>query len=135
MNIQVRYQSMTGNTKKVAVAISKAVGVEAKSIKEPVSEGADILFLGGGVYGGVISPELKEFIKNLDSVKIKKIAVFFTSAGGSNIYEEIKKLIDEKNIKTADKYFNCFGNFFIVHFLSPTKEELLKAAEFAKSLI
>ena len=35
MNIAVRYYSRGGNTKKIAEAIAKAVGVEAKTVSEP----------------------------------------------------------------------------------------------------
>ncbi len=37
MNIQVRYYSRTGNTKKIADAIAKEAGVKAKTIDAPVN--------------------------------------------------------------------------------------------------
>ena len=46
MNIQVRFLSKSGNTKKVADAISKEVGVPAESIAKGISGSTDILFLG-----------------------------------------------------------------------------------------
>ena len=45
MKIAVRYYTKTGNTKKLAMAIAEAVGVEAKPISVPVDEPVDILFL------------------------------------------------------------------------------------------
>lgn len=44
MNIEVRYDSKSGNTKKIANAIAKQVGVSAKSIHEPLQGKVDILF-------------------------------------------------------------------------------------------
>ncbi len=38
MKIEVRYFTRSGNTKKLAEAIAKAVGVEAKTVNEPLSK-------------------------------------------------------------------------------------------------
>ena len=46
MNIAVRYYTKTGNTQRLAEAIGKAIGVEALPISVPLTEKADILFLG-----------------------------------------------------------------------------------------
>ena len=50
MKIAVRYYTKTGNTKKLAEAVAKAVGAEALPISVPVDEPADILFLGNSYY-------------------------------------------------------------------------------------
>ena len=42
MNYAVRYYTKTGNTKKLADAVAKAVGVEALPISSPVDEKVDI---------------------------------------------------------------------------------------------
>jgi len=44
MKIVIRYYTKTGNTKKLAEAISSAIGVEAKTVDEPLTEDVDILF-------------------------------------------------------------------------------------------
>ena len=46
MKIAVRYYTKTGNTRRLAEAVAEAVGAEALPISEPVTEKADILFLG-----------------------------------------------------------------------------------------
>ena len=46
MKIAVRYYTKTGHTRKVAEAIAEAVGVKALPISEPLTEPADVLFLG-----------------------------------------------------------------------------------------
>ena len=42
MKIAVRYYSRSGNTRKLAEAIAKAVNVEAKTTDEPLDEDVDI---------------------------------------------------------------------------------------------
>ena len=61
MKIAVRYYTKTGNTKKLAMAIAEAVGVEAKPISVPVDEPVDILFLGNSYYAFSIDPEVNLF--------------------------------------------------------------------------
>ena len=46
MKIAVRYYTKTGNTKRLAEAVAKAVGVEALPISTPITEPVDVLFLG-----------------------------------------------------------------------------------------
>ena len=55
MKIAVRYYTKTGNTKRLAEAIAKAVGVEALPVTAPVAESVDILFLGNSYYAFSIS--------------------------------------------------------------------------------
>ena len=65
MKIAVRYYSRGGNTKKIAEAISEAVGVEAKTVSEPLTEDVDILFLGSAPYAFNVDDEVKKFIGNI----------------------------------------------------------------------
>ncbi len=66
MKIAIRYYTKTGNTKKLAEAISSAIGVEAKTVDEPLTEDVDILFLGSAVYAaGIVEPP--HFIEDGDS--------------------------------------------------------------------
>ncbi len=80
MTATVRYYTRSGNTKKVADAIAKAVGCEDKEIPAPVEEPVDILFLGASVYWGGIASEVKDYIQSLDKSMIGKVVVFSTSA-------------------------------------------------------
>lgn len=80
MKIAVRFYSRSGNTQKVAEAIAKAVGTEAKKTDVSVNEPVDLLFLGGSVYWGGIDKNLRAFIESLDPAKVKCVATFGTSA-------------------------------------------------------
>ena len=44
MKVAIRYYTRGGNTKKLADAIAEAIGVEAKTTAEPLTEDVDILF-------------------------------------------------------------------------------------------
>ena len=79
MKIAVRYYSRGGNTKKVAEAIAKAVGVEAKTVSEPLTEDVDILFLGSSPYAFDVDDEVKKFISGIN-VSVGKAVNFSTSA-------------------------------------------------------
>ena len=72
MKIAVRYYTKTGNTKRLAEAIAKAVGVEALPITAPVTESVDILFLGNSYYAFTIDPEVRRFVESLSKEKVGK---------------------------------------------------------------
>lgn len=80
MKIAIRYYTKTGNTKRLAEAIGKAVGVDAQPISTPVPEPVDILFLGNSYYAFTIDPEVRNFILSLDKGKIGKIVNFGSAA-------------------------------------------------------
>jgi flavodoxin len=135
MNIAVRYFTRSGNTKKLADAIGAAVGSPALPITSPLTESADLLFLGGSVYGFGIDDALKHFIGQLSSDRVKEAAVFSTAAIVTSAYPHIKKLLDEKGIPVAEKEFHCRGKFTVMHRDRPNEKDLADAAAFAESLI
>lgn len=62
MKVAVRYYTKTGNTKRLAEAVAKAIGAEALPISTPVMEPVDILFLGNSYYAFSIDPEVRIFV-------------------------------------------------------------------------
>jgi flavodoxin len=134
MNIKVRYFSKSGNTKKVAEAISEELGVSAEPISKGISGDTDILFLGGAVYWAGVDNELKKFILNLDN-SVKKVAIFSTASIVKSAYPEIKKLLEARNIKVFDAEFHCRGEFLKLHKERPNAEDLKLAREFARKII
>ena len=133
MNIQIRYLSRTGNTKKIALAISEAAGVEAKTVKDPV-QAADILFLGGAIYASKADKRLMEFAGGLDD-RIKKVAIFSTSAGDASVYDEISQRLREKNISVCEDNFHCKGRFLFWLRGVPNRHDLDEAKKFAARII
>ncbi len=123
MNVEVRYLSKSGNTKKIAEAIAKEVGCEALSIEEPITTETHILFLGVAVYWAGIDPKMKEFIRSLDE-KVKKVVVFSTASIIPSAYPQMKKLLQESNISVDEREFHCPGKFKIIHASRPNIDDL-----------
>lgn len=135
MNIAVRYFSRGGNTKKVAEAIAKAAGVDAKDCSHTVNEPVDLLFLGGSVYWGGVDKELKAFIANLDPAKVKCVATFGTSALVKEPDKETQKLVIGRNIPISRHSFHCRGAFTAMHKGHPDSSDLKQAATFALNVL
>lgn len=135
MNIAVRYFSRGGNTKKVAEAIAKAVGADAKDCSHAMNEPVDLLFLGGSVYGFGLDDSIKNYIAQLDANKVKAVALFGTSAIIKTGNQEMAKLLKEKGIRTLDKDFHCSGAFTVMHRGRPNAKDLEQAAAYARSVI
>lgn len=77
MKARVVYYSATGNTRKVAESIARAVGVTAESIGTETAPGeADVLFIGAAVYATHnhgLHPVVKRFIAGLDAGRSSKL--------------------------------------------------------------
>ncbi|GHU59086.1 hypothetical protein FACS1894133_5090 [Clostridia bacterium] len=132
MNIEVRYLSKSGNTEKIAKAIAATVGVTPLPITEPLTGGADILFLGGALYGFGVADEMKSFIQTLDNVR--KVAVFSTTAVARSAYPQIRRLLTERGIVVMENEFHCRGGFKFLHKGRPNGSDLKLAREFARAV-
>ncbi len=133
MKIAVRYYSRTGNTKKLAEAIAKAVHAEAKTTDEPLSEDVDILFLGSSVYANGVDGAIKRFIQNLN-VNVGKVVNFSTAALVKSTYKQVDKLLAEKHVPLAQEEFYCRGSFAMLHRGRPNEEDLKAAMNFAAAI-
>ena len=134
MKTAIRYYTRGGNTKKLADAISEAVGVKAKTTAVPLSENVDILFLGSSVYALGIDEEVEKFIDGI-SVKVGKVVNFSTAALVKSTYKQVAKLLEKKNIPFAKEDFACRGSFSVMHKGKPDPNDCKAAAEFAKKII
>ena len=134
MKIAIRYYTKTGNTKKLAEAISQVVNVEAKTVAEPLTEDVDILFLGSAVYAAGIDGKIKEFIKNID-VNVGEVVNFSSAALIESTYGQVKKEVEAKGIKMSENEFHCRGAFKFVHRGRPNEKDLKNVQEFAKGII
>lgn len=118
MNIAIRYYSRGGNTKKLADAIAKVVGVDAKDCSVPINEPVDLLFLGGSVYWGGIDKNLKQFIAQLKPENVKCVATFGTSALKKEPDRETEKLVESKENIQDVSHTNYEFSKFIKRFTS-----------------
>ena len=134
MKIAIRYYTRGGNTKKLADAISEAVGVEAKTTAEPLSEDVDILFLGSSVYAFGVDDEVERFIDGID-VRVGEVVNFSTAALVKSTYKQVAKLLAKKNIPFSKEEFACRGSFGAIHKNKPDPSDRKAAAEFAKKII
>lgn len=132
MTYAVRYYTKTGNTKKLAEAVAKELGVEALPISEPVKEKVDLLFLGNSYYAFTIDPEVKAFVNSLDKEKVGKIVNFGSAAMLNSTYKKVKAEADKVGIPMDEKEFHCKGEFKGVHKGRPNADDLKAAAEFAR---
>lgn len=135
MKIAVRYYTKTGNTKKLAEAIGKALGVEALPISTPVTEPVDLLFLGNSYYAFSIDPEVRNFIRGLDKNKVGKIVNFGSAAMLNSTYKKVKAEAVKVGIQMDEREFHCRGEFKGIHKGKPDESDLKAAAEFAKKIV
>ena len=135
MKIAVRYYTKTGNTKRLAEAVAKAVGTEAQPISVPVTEPVDILFLGNSYYAFSIDPEVRSFIRGLDKSKIGRIVNFGSAAMLNSTYKKVKAEADKAGIPMDEREFHCKGEFKGVHKGKPDESDLKSVAEFAKKIV
>ena len=134
MKIAVRYYSRGGNTKKIAEAIAEAVGVEAKTVSEPLAEDVDLLFLGSAPYAFDVDDEVKKFIGGIQ-VSVGKVVNFSTSAAVKSTRKYVETLLAEKKIPVAKEEFSCRGSFAMLHKGRPNEADQKAAADFAKKIL
>ena len=134
MKIAVRYYTKTGNTKRLAEELAKAVGTEALPISIPIDEPVDILFLGNSYYAFTIDPEIRQFVASLDPEKVGKIVNFGSAAILNSTYKKVKAVADKAGIAMFDKEFHCKGEFKGLHKGRPNDDDLRAAVEFARKV-
>ena len=134
MKTAIRYYTRSGNTKKLADAISAAIGAEARTTAEPLTEDVDILFLGSSVYAYGVDDEVKKFIDGIN-VKVGKVVNFSTAALIKSTYKQVAKLLAEKHISFAEEEFHCRGSFAMMHKGRPNADDCNAAADFARKIV
>ena len=134
MKVAVRYYTKTGNTKRLAEAVARAVNTDAQPISVPVEESVDILFLGNSYYAFSIDPEVRDFVRSLDKNKVKRIVNFGSAAMLNSTWKKVKAEADKAGIPMDEREFHCKGEFKGIHKGRPNDEDLKAAAEFAKGI-
>lgn len=134
MNIAVRYYTRSGNTETLARVIEDAVGTKSEPVTVPLSEKADILFLGCSYYAFDVDEAVKSFIFD-NKQNIGKIVCFGTSAMMKSTHKPMKKVCDAVGVQLSDQEFHCRGSFGPMHKGHPDEQDLTNAAAFAKMVI
>lgn len=134
MNIAVRFYTRSGNTQKLASAVAKAVSSEAADINSPLTQKADVLFLGCSYYAFDVDQAVKDFIiMNKDN--IGKIVCFGTSAIMKSMKRPVKKVADSVGVTVADEEFHCRGQFGKLYKGRPNTKDLESISDFTKKII
>lgn len=132
MKIAIRYftKSKKGNTKKLADAVSKALGISALDVSSDLNEKVDWLFLINAMYAANIDREVSAFLaRNKD--KIGEIVNMNTSASGSSTIKAVKKAAEPLSIPVSEKEFHCAASWIFINKGLPTEEDLDRAGAFA----
>ena len=134
MNIAVRYYTRSGNTETLARVIEDALGTKAEPVTVPLSEKADILFLGCSYYAFDVDEAVKTFLFD-NKENIGKVVCFGTSAMMKSTRKPIKRITDAAGIVLVEEEFHCRGSFSPMHKGHPDKQDLTNAAAFAKMVV
>ncbi|MFA5657757.1 MAG: flavodoxin domain-containing protein [Oscillospiraceae bacterium] len=132
MNYSVVYATMTGHSRKLANSIADALSVSAENVKnKPEIINTDILFIVSGIYGGVVLPELLNFVECLSSEEVKRACLVLSSCGGDFSKANVKDALQKKGIEVIEEEYKCVGGFLVVKIGHPNKKEISTAVEFA----
>jgi len=145
----VIYCSKTGNTEKVAKAISKGLGGNADTVKLDLSpEGLlkdfsssftldlspyELVFFGGWVMVMRVHPFLYAYIKGCKNLAGKKVAGFLTGGAGfsrEHAHDDLKELLDSRGAHLTD-----FSYTPTLLGLTLTRKKLKAAEAFARQIM
>ncbi len=129
MKYAIRYYSKSGNTEKLANAISEVLDVPAYDISHELTEDVDVLFFGSGVYGCALDPAVVKYISNI-GVNVGEFVNFSTSGMMTSNYYLIKNVINTTNISLSDCEFHCPGSFVGLNANRPNEEDIVNVKKF-----
>jgi|LFRM01.2.fsa_nt_gb flavodoxin len=132
MNIQAVYHTRTGHSRKIAGAIARALGLEAKDIKDWPEDGqADLLFIVGGIYGGRSDTKLLNFISRLKPGSVARAVLITSCASGKDGQAQVRQALEGQGVPVGKREFICPGNFLFFRRGRPNQKDLADAADFA----
>ena len=134
MTIAIRYDSKTGNTRRLAQAMADALNTAAEPVSTPLPGHVDLLLLGSSVYAAGASEEIKQFILKLTPAQVGRVACFGTAALLPSTYPQVSRLLRKQGVAVDEKEFHCRGQFHFMHRGKPDESDLSAAREFAKAV-
>ena len=145
MNSLIIYDSLYGNTEKVAKAVGEAVKAKIKSVNEASNEdfkGIDLLIVGSPTHGGRAKPSLQLFLDQIPAGALKniKVATFdtrFLEKDVNFVLRLLIKTIGYAGPKIADLLESKGGELFAPTegFIVVKKEGPLKEGELERARI
>jgi flavodoxin len=135
MKTAVIYATKTRHSKKLAEAIGSSLNVQAQNITEnPALHDIDLLFIVGGIYGGVSMPELLEYIKKVGAPLPRYAALCTSCASGRQRQIAVRSCLEEKGVTVLDEFI-CRGGILFVSITHPNARDLREAADFAQKIV
>lgn len=137
MKTKVMYYSKSGNTKKVAEAIAQVVGQTSESVPPAYPlENVELLFLGAGSYGQKVDNKMVEFIRTLNTNRVRNVALFGTVGGKDAHLGYMRELLTAQGINVLEETYCCKGrSFFFIHRKHPNADDLKAAQAFAQKCV
>jgi flavodoxin I len=145
MKVSVIYDSLYGNTEKVAKAVAAAISDEVKVHQVTEANPAelksvDLLIIGSPTQGGNVTRSLQTFMRNIpaESLKGTKVATFDTRYGSFwvKIFGFAAGRIARYLKSKGAIIVGSPGGFIVTGSKGPLKEgELERAAAWAKSIV
>ena len=132
MKVEVRYLSRGGNTRRLAEAVAKELGVPAQGVDLPMEGRADVVFLCASVYAGGPDKQVLSFVKQ-NARDIGKLVVLSTSASGKSTHAKLKAAAEDMGVQVSENHFHCPGAFMMLHRNRPNAEDCRRAADFARA--
>ena len=132
MKVEVRYHSRGGNTRRLAEAVARELGVQAATVEAPMTERADVVFLCASVYAGSPDKQVVTFVKQ-NARDIGRLVVLSTSASGKSTFTRLKAVAEDMGVTVCDAFFHCPGAFMFLHRNRPNEEDCKNAAAFARA--
>ena len=89
-----------------------------------------MLFIVGGIYGGVSPPELLVYIKKMEALALKRAMLVTSCASGKQRQDAVRRILEEKRIEVIDE-FVCKGAFIFVSYKHPNSKDINEVTDFA----
>ena len=127
------YDSITGNTKKIALAISFVLGAKLqRALDEKIDfDKYDLIVIGSGVYAGKPSKKIVKFLYSLPNLEKKKAVVFGTYAGQRTAIDFMKRRLEEHGAEVIWTW-GCQASFMkFINWGRPDERDLASAKKFA----
>ena len=133
--ITVIYATKTKHSKRLAEAIASELQVKAQNINEnPVLSDTRLLFIVGGIYGGVSMPALLEYIKAMKEPAPRFAAIVTSCSSGKQKQADVRSLLEEKNVRVLDEFI-CKGGIFFVATRHPNPTDLHDVSTYAQRIV
>lgn len=135
MKVGVVYATRTQHSKRLAEAIGRELGVEARNVRErPQPEGADLRFIVGGIYAGKCHPDILTYAGRLKPDHGGKVVLVTSSLSiHKRTQTELRGILEKKNIEIVDE-IGCCGGFLIFKFSHPDQRDIQDVTRTAKGI-